>query len=312
MIITLNMIKDNPFNAICKKLKLLFDRFIPAKVNKGAGRPKKYSDLQIFQCLMYKTLKKICCLRELEWELKHDIIATQIIGLDSVPDYSTFSIRINHIEKSLFFKVYKLFIALLEPDFRLCSIDSTALRSSKFDSQSKKGKSTRLGWYQGYKLHLVSSLDSIPIVFDLTTANVYDSNCSNLIKNLRDYDIFALLGDAAYDSVKLFELCNEMSINLLTDINIRNAKSLDSIKNVYRKKNLHYLKSPIGEKIYRKRITIERLFGILKQRYNLENVRLYGYKKYKSHIMWALLLYLIERLIDKEKGIENLKFPWNK
>jgi IS4 transposase len=73
-----------------------------------------------------------------------------------------------------------------------------------------------------------------------------------------------------------------------------------------------FLKSPIGEKIYKKRITIERLFAVLKQRYNLENPRLYGFNRYKSHVMWTLLVYLIEKLIDQEKGIDSLKFPWNK
>ncbi|MDK2919940.1 MAG: hypothetical protein PWQ37_2673 [Candidatus Petromonas sp.] len=312
MIISLNMIKDNPFYKVCKKLQKIFDKFVSKTNHKKAGRPKKYSDLQIIQCLMYKVMKKICCLRELEWELSNDALAIKIIGLTDIPDHSTFSIRIKQIEDSLFYQIYRLFVLLLNPDLRVCSIDSTALRSSKFDSEAKKGKSTRLGWYKGYKLHLVSSSDSIPIAFNFTTANVYDSNCKKLIKELDDYDIFVLLGDAAYDSVKLFELCDELSINLLTDINLRKAKSIDSIKNEYRKKNVLYLQSPIGEKVYKKRITIERLFAVLKQRYNLENPRLYGHTRYKSHVMWTLLLYLIEKLIDQEKGVNSLKFPWNK
>lgn len=63
-------------------------------------------------------------------------------------------------------------------------------------------------WYKGYKLHLISSSDSIPITFNFTAANVYDSNCKDLINELD----FIILGDAAYDSVKLFKLCDKHAI----------------------------------------------------------------------------------------------------
>ncbi|MBU5676220.1 transposase [Alkaliphilus sp. MSJ-5] len=131
-------------------------------------------------------------------------------------------------------------------------MDSTALRSSRFDSQAKTGKSTRLGWYKGYKLHLVTSTDLVPLALEFKTANVYDSNCEQLVKRLYSYDIFILLRDAAYDSIKLFKIYDEISINLITDINLRKAKSYSSIKNEYRINNLLYLQSLIGEKIYKK------------------------------------------------------------
>jgi hypothetical protein len=79
-------------------------------------------------------------------ELSNDALAIKIIGLIDIPDHSTFSIRIKQIEKSLFYQIYRLFVLLLNPYVRVCSVDSTALRSSKFDSEAKKGKSTRLGW----------------------------------------------------------------------------------------------------------------------------------------------------------------------
>ncbi|WP_058485666.1 transposase [Defluviitalea phaphyphila] len=71
-----------------------------------------------------------------------------------------------------------------------------------------------------------------------------------------------------------------------------------------------FLKSLI--KKYTGRIIIEKLFAVLKQRYNLENSRFYCFNKYKSYVMWTLLAYLIEKLIDQKKGVDSLKFPWNK
>jgi hypothetical protein len=44
MIIKLNMIKDNPFYKVCKKLQKIFERFTSKNNFKKVGRPKKYSD----------------------------------------------------------------------------------------------------------------------------------------------------------------------------------------------------------------------------------------------------------------------------
>ena len=111
-----------------------------------------------------------------------------------------------------------------------------------------------------------------------------NSNCEQLVKQLYSKDIFILLGDVAYDSVKLFKLCEKISINF--DIKLHKAKSYSSIKNEYRVKSLLYLQSPMGQKIYKKRLSIERLFSILKMRYGLKNSRLYGLSKHNSHVIW--------------------------
>jgi len=44
------------------------------------------------------------------------------------------------------------------------------------------------------------------------------------------------------------------------------------------------------------------LFAVLKQRYNLEKPKLYDFNRCKSHVIWTLLVYLIEKLIDEKKG----------
>ena len=44
-------------------------------------------------------------------------------------------------------------------------------------------------------------------------------------------------------------------------------------------------------------------------RYGLENPRLYGLNKYKSLVMWTILLYLFEKLLDKEQGVKCNKSP---
>jgi hypothetical protein len=112
MIVTLNKILDNPFYAICKKFQKVYDKLVSKPEIKNVGRPKKYSDLQIIQCLLYKAMNRIYCLRELEWKLSTDILTTKLLGLSNIPDHSTFCIRAKEIEKSLFYQIYRLHLLI--------------------------------------------------------------------------------------------------------------------------------------------------------------------------------------------------------
>ncbi len=66
---------------------------------------------------------------------------------------------------------------------RICAIDGTVLRSSKFDGDVKREKGTRIGFYTVYKLYCIASVTDviISLVFDVTTANVYDNQLPALI-----------------------------------------------------------------------------------------------------------------------------------
>ena len=91
------MIKDNPFFAACKKLQDIFDKVDNNAKTLQVGRPKKYSELQIIQCFLYKITNKIYCLRKLEWLLKNDVLSAKIIGLSDIPDHTTFCIRLKEV-----------------------------------------------------------------------------------------------------------------------------------------------------------------------------------------------------------------------
>lgn len=86
----------------------------------------------------------------------------------------------------------------------MCAIDATALRSSKYDSETKSGKGTRLEYYKGYKLHCIATVTNIIIqlVFDLTTSNVYDNQVLYLLYETKIYNPFLILADAASDSTE--------------------------------------------------------------------------------------------------------------
>ncbi|MEW9938628.1 transposase [Clostridium butyricum] len=145
-----------------------------------------------------------------------------------------------------------MFVELIDLETRLCVIDETALISSKYDSESKSGKSTRLGYFKGYKFHCIAAVTDIiiPLVFDLTTANIYDNQVYNSPYKANIYNPFLILADAAYDSAEWFKIASYLELNLLTDINLCKAKSIESFSHK-RYENDLFMQSLIGLELYK-------------------------------------------------------------
>lgn len=180
--------------------------------------------------MLYGVKNSIFSLREFEYRIKQDYVFKSIIQIDKAPDCSTLSLRAKHLEKYIYYGIYAIFIELINPEIRLCAIHGTALRSSKDDSEAKSVKGTRLGYFKGYKLHCIATVTDIivPLVFDLTTANVCDNQLLDLLYEAEIYNPFFMLADAAYDSVEWFEIASNLEFNLLTDVNISIAKNIES------------------------------------------------------------------------------------
>lgn len=310
MIIPLNVETENTYYKIFETIKYVFNKL--NNFEKKKGRPYKYSDEQILACAIYGVRNSIFSLRELEYKINRDPLFKYTIGIDKAPDYSTLSLRLNKIERFIYYGIYAMLIESINPDTRICAIDGTALRSSKFDGDARKGKGTRLGFYIGYKLHCIASVTDviIPLIFDITTANVYDNQLFDLMYEAKIYNPFMILADAAYDDENWFKIAKDLDLNLLTDVNIRNSKSIESFSE-NRYNNALFRESTIGSKLYKNRLKIEQLFSVLKGLYNLENLRLYGKNRYKRHVKWVLMSYLIDEYNKKKDNIKTRKYPWN-
>jgi hypothetical protein len=276
------------------------------------GRPRRFTNAQIIKCMVYQVYYRIHSLRELEWKLKQDLWALRSIEMVEVPDHSTFCRRVKQIEESLYSKIYHEILDELEPESRVCYWDSTALRSSRYDKDAEIGKGTRLGWFHGYKLHAIVSEDLLPLSWDLSPACFYDNQFPQLLNHLSNQDVFMILADAAYDDQKLFLACEEAGIHLATQVNMRRAKSPSSFKAFCRRQNWHYVHQGLGKKLLKKRTRIESLFSTLKTLYGLEQPRLYGIYRYYRHVLWVILVYLLQRLIDKKSNVNTRKAPWNR
>lgn len=311
LILALDVSNDHPLSQVFQNIdSMLASLDVQSKVR--TGRPRLYSDVQIVKCLVYQAFNCIFGFRELEWRLQHDPISKAIIGLPKVPDHSTFCLRAQELENTLYHQLYQLALTRLEADTRICFWDSTALRASRFDQEARKAKGTRIGWYIGYKLHVVVSDDLIPLTWEMTTANINDNKLPSMLQHLEQTDIFMILADSAYEDKVLFQAAEEVGIKLVTDVNLRRAKSVESIKEPYRKQNIQYRTSPLGQRMMKKRVTIERFFATLKIQYNLENSQLFGENRYQRHIMWVLFAYLCDRLVDKQNGVKTAKAPRNR
>jgi len=89
-------------------------------------------------------------------------------------------------------------------------------------------------------------------------------------------------------------------------------KDKNNVKNVFRRNNIRFLETEEGKKLYKHRTKIERLFSKLKGEYNLENVRLRGFKNYKRYIDWILITFLFEQLLRKVEGKKfSFAYEWN-
>ena len=59
------------------------------------------------------------------------------------------------------------------------------------------GKSTRYGWYKGYKAHVCSTPEGVVLSYAFTTANVHDSKMAPvLLQDIEDQHVLFSIADA--------------------------------------------------------------------------------------------------------------------
>ena len=126
-------------------------------------------------------------------------------------------------------------------------IDSTSLmvchnnrifNHKVFDGIAQRGKTT-MGWFFGFKLHLIINDKGELLSFYLTPGNVNDGDKSLVLKMAKGL-WGKLFGDKGYINQQLVELLFEKSIHLITGIrrNMKNKLMLMADKIFLRKRSL--------------------------------------------------------------------------
>lgn len=160
-------------------------------------------------------------------------------------------------------------------------IDSTKLsvchnrrimRHKTFKDIAERGKTT-MGWFYGFKLHMVINNKGQVMAVKITRGNIDDRKfVPELTKNLKG----VLLADKGYISQKLFNKLYSQGLKIICGVK-------QSMKN--------YLLS-LNEKIaHRKRFLIETIFGRLKFQANLEHSRHRSFNNFIVNTLAAVASY---------------------
>lgn len=195
----------------------------------------------------------------------------------NMPTYDRFIVLI----KRIFLLMMHILKYMLDSTSDIAYIDSTPIRvrgnkrtstHKVFKDLAKLGKSS-VGWFFGFKLHLVIDLSGKLKGFMLTPANANDRNpVENLLKNFKG----TVCGDKGYISAELFQKLFAKWIKLVTGI----------------KKGMENKLLELNDKILlRKRSLIESVIGLLKRNFSLEHSRHRSVANFCCHIVAALLAY---------------------
>ena len=177
------------------------------------------------------------------------------------------------------------FLALLSVIMRkatgLSYVDSSALavchgkriRSNKvFKGLAKIGRTT-MGWFFGFKLHLVVDEMGNLVNFTLTKGNVGDTT---VVDKITQHVHGSLFGDKGYISQRLFQELYQRGLKLITSV----------------KKTMKNKLISLHEKILlRKRSVIESVFNVLKNKFEIEHTRHRSPVNAFVHIVSTLALY---------------------
>jgi transposase len=161
-------------------------------------------------------------------------------------------------------------------------IDSTSIkvchnirikRNKVFAGLAKRGKSS-MGWFFGFKLHLVVNDQGEILSFFITAGNVSDRDpVKHLTKNLMG----KLFGDKGYLSKKLFEDLFQRGLQLITNI----------------RKNMKNKFVPLMDKmLLRKRFIIETINDQLKNISQIEHSRHRSVTNFMVNLLAGLAAYI--------------------
>lgn len=141
-----------------------------------------------------------------------------------------------------------------------------------FKELAKRGK-TSMGWFYGFKLHLIINEHGDLLAFKVTPGNVDDrATVPDMVK-----DLFGkLFGDKGYISQKLFQILMEQGVQLITKI----------------RKNMENKLMPLVDKILlRKRALIETVNDQLKNISQIEHTRHRSVVNFMVNLIAGLIAY---------------------
>lgn len=171
--------------------------------------------------------------------------------------------------------------------FAVCK-NKRIYRHKTFEGVAKRGKST-MGWFFGFKLHLVCNFEGQIVAVKITPGNEDDRKAFEALVNTHGLKGKAY-ADKGYIGTSLFKRLWNNGMHLITGI---------------RKNMKNYLMPWLDKILLRKRALVETIFGTLKEEFNIRPNKHRSPVNFFVSILVALIAYQIKPNKPKIK-IKNI------
>lgn len=154
------------------------------------------------------------------------------------------------------------------------------------DWGSKHNSKGKFSTWCGYKFHIATGDGDIPLGAILTSASIHDSQVAiPLMQKVNEratvlYD----LADAAYDAKEIHNFSAKLGHVPIIDKNKRNGEIIPL--------------APAEKKRYCERSSVERTNSDLKDNHCGTSIRVKGYKKVFSHLMFSLIVITVKQMFS--------------
>ena len=154
------------------------------------------------------------------------------------------------------------------------------------DWGSKRNSKGKFSTWCGYKFHITTGDGDVPLGAILTSASIHDSQVAiPLMQKVNEratvlYD----LADAAYDAKEIHEFSAKLGHIPIIDKNKRNGEIIPF--------------APAQKRRYCERSSVERTNSDLKDNYCGTSIRVKGYKKVFSHLMFSLISITVKQMFS--------------
>ena len=137
----------------------------------------------------------------------------------------------------------------------------------------------------GYKLHIDTACNGLPLTAVLTSASVHDSQVAIPMMKLTAQRVISFydLMDSAYDAEFIYHVSRSLGHVPIIDKNPRNHGTIPF--------------SPAEEIRYNERTAAERTNGRLKEEFGGRHVKVRGYVKVKLHLMFGIIALFADQLL---------------
>ena len=264
----------------------------------GAGRTP-YKPTSMLKAQVLKYLWRIPSDRRLSLLLKRSKHATEACGFkkQKTPSHGLFT----HFRHRLGKDGYeKIFLLLLEKLLKhgavkgdVVAVDGTAIKAySQRSLDNKTGKSdpearvgrARRGFILGYKVHMACYAESeLPLAFMVAPCNMNEKRFAKpLLEKLKEHGVCfeTVLADAQYNSSKIREDVKRFGAEPVIPYR-RSSKVKDGLK-----VGKDFVARGVMRlvKLFRKRVSVERLFGRAKEWLLLNHLRVRGLEQVFIHV----------------------------